>query len=146
MKKAVLLMVALIGLSAASCGDNSSTVTGLLPRTLVVANGTIQVPAGSWNYYQINILGSMTNPHLSGTFTAHGGSGNDIVVLIMTDTEYTNWSNGHSVTPEYNSTQLTTSSFDVALPIGMHYLIYNNTFSPLSVKTVDAFAQLDWES
>ncbi len=63
----------------------------------------------------------------------------------MSATDYTNWSNGHSVTPLYNSGQLTTASFDVSLGVGTYYVVYDNSFSVISTKNVTTRVDLTYE-
>ena len=64
---------------------------------------------------------------IRGSFTASGGSGNDIRVLIMDSTAFTNWQNGHQVNIYYDSGQQTTGSISTSLPNGpgTYYLVYN---------------------
>jgi len=116
------------------------------PHSDLIANTAFNVPAGSWRYYTIAVTSVMLSPHLEGTFTASGGSGNDIRVLVMTETDYVNWSNGHAVYPEYNSGQVTTGSFDVSLNTGTHYLVYDNTFSSVSDKGVTTTVHLKYDT
>jgi hypothetical protein len=116
------------------------------PHSDLIANTTFNVSAGSWRYYTIDVTYVMLSPHLAGTFTASGGSGNDIRVFVMTDTDYVNWSNGHAVYPEYSSGQLTTGSFDVYLSTGSYYLVYDNSFSSVSDKNVTTTVRLNYDT
>ncbi len=140
-----LMVIALLGLIVMSCGDNSNPFKTPTLQTLQIVNDTINVPVDHIIYYQVNVTNDMKNPRLAGSFTAHGGSGNDIIVLVMSASDYTNWSNGHAVTPEYNSTKITTASFNISLGVGTHYLVYDNTFSAVTEKYVDTHIDLNWE-
>lgn len=80
---------------------------------------------------------------LSGTFTASGGSGNDIIVLVMGATDYVNWENEHQASTYYDSGQITTGGFNVILPSsGTYHLVYSNQFSIISTKNVNTQANL----
>jgi hypothetical protein len=116
------------------------------PHSDLIANTTFNVPSSTWSFYTVDVTSAMLTPHLEGTFTASGGSGNDIKVLVMTATDYINWSNGHTVYPEYNSGQLTTGSFDVYLSVGSYYLVYDNSFSTLSDKNVTTLVHLNYDT
>ena len=123
---------------------------GIFPstHTVNIVNGLITVNAGYYEYYQVYVPSGATNVQIQGSFTASGGSGNDIVVLIMDSTNFINWQNGHQASAYYNSGELTTSSFDVPLPSGSgsYYLVYSNTFSVLSQKNVNTQANLSYTS
>jgi hypothetical protein len=123
---------------------------GILPstHTVSIVNGLITVNAGEYEYYQFYVPPGATNVHVRGSFTASGGSGNDIAVLIMDSTEFSNWQNGHQAGAYYDTSQLTTSSFDVPLPSGSgtYVLVYSNTFSFISQKNVNTQANLSYTS
>jgi len=109
-----------------------------------VVNGTITVSKGNYEYYPIIVSGDEHNAQLSGSFIASGGSGNDIIVLIMDQTSFINWQNGHQASDYYNSGQTTTGAFSVALTSGTYYLVYSNAFSIISSKNVNTQASLDY--
>jgi RNA polymerase subunit RPABC4/transcription elongation factor Spt4 len=139
----IVIIVGVIGLSA--WNSSSSLSPGIIPQeyTINIVNGLITVNAGLYKYYMFSVPSGASNAHVSGTFTASGGSGNDIVVLIMDSTNFINWQNGHSANTYYNSGPLTTSSFDVSLPAGeSYYLVYSNTFSTVSSKNVQTTVNL----
>jgi len=140
---AVTLLAAALSLVACHHEPQPTVPT---PHSDLVANATINVPASSWRYYTIAVTSAMLSPHLEGTFTASGGSGNDIKVLVMTEADYVNWSNGHAVYPEYSSGQVTTGSFNVSLSTGTHYLVYDNSFSSVSSKDVTTTVHLKYDT
>lgn len=143
-KKGLLTIFIIIGIAISGCvsgsSDKSSTYEPPLYKSPVyktinqnIANGVIPVGAGNYNYYQFSVP---TQASISGDFTAFGGSGNDILVVILDETAYINWINGHSVSTYYNSGQMTTGSITVSVPKGNYYLIYSNKFSVVSNKNV----------
>lgn len=130
----------------ANCHSPSDDNNNPQPHTQNVVNATITVQPGSWDYYTVTTTSSMSSPSLSGSFTASGGSGNDIYVYVMDATDYVNWSNGHQVTPLYNSGKVTTANFNVSLgSSGTYYLVYDNTFSTFSSKNVATDVNLEYE-
>ncbi len=69
---------------------------------------------------------------------ANGGSGNDIQFAIANEESFENFRNGHPVNVYYNSGQLTTNNFDIALPSsGIFFVIYSNIFLSFSGKRVN---------
>jgi hypothetical protein len=111
-----------------------------------VVNATISVGSSTHEAYNAVVGQNFQNPHLVGSFRASGGSGNDIVVLVMGEADYINWANGHESRVLYNSGQLTTSSFDVGpLQPGKYYIVFNNSFSTFSTKRVAARVDLRYQ-
>jgi len=112
-----------------------------------IVNGTIGVSAGTHTSYRATVTGSMNNVHLVGQFRASGGSGNDIIVLVMSEMDYTNYSNGHKASVYYNSDQTTVGSFDVRLSdAGTYFVVYDNNFSFISAKNVATRVDLKYET
>ena len=108
-----------------------------------VVNGQISVSAGQSEDYQITVPDGASNAQLTGNFQASGGSGNDIIVMVMDQTDFVNWQNGHQVSTLYNSGQLTTASVSASLPgSGTYYLVYSNAFSTFSSKSVNTQVNL----
>lgn len=119
----------------------SSTTT----HSYNIVNGLITVQPSQYNYYVLTIPTSASSIVVSGSFTASGGSGNDIDVLLMDQTNYVNWSNSHAFTAYYDSGQTTTGTFSANLPSGgTYYLVYSNTFSTVSSKNVQTTANLSY--
>jgi hypothetical protein len=76
---------------------------------------------------------------------ASGGSGNDVEVLILSDTHFLNWKNGRSVTPLYDSGKVTGAEvFARPSASGTYYMVLSNTFSAITPKAVGANVQLLW--
>ena len=85
------------------------------------------------------------NFRLLGSFTASGGSENDIVVLILVDSAYTNWVSGHEVTALYSSGQVTEGTFNVPITISSthtYHVVYSNRFST-STKRVTTTVNIE---
>lgn len=146
MKKRVLWSGVLLAAIVACSGDSTvNTGVSQTPRSANLTNGTVTVQANSWVSLPVTITRGMAQAMLTGSFTARGGSGNDIKVLVMDETAYVNWSNGHSVSVYYTSGQMTTGSFSVNLRnVGNYVIVYDNSFSLLSTKYVSTRVDLNW--
>lgn len=95
------------------------------------------VPKLSSHSYKFAIPTGANAALLQGHFSAIGGAGNDIEAWLMSDDEFVNWQNRHSVTPIYNSGRVTQATINVSLPQpGTYYLVFNNRFSFVSPKAV----------
>jgi hypothetical protein len=110
-----------------------------------LVNGLLTINGGGYEYYSFTVPSGASDIQVSGSFTASGGSGNDIRIYIMGSTSFTNWKNGHSASTYYNSGQMTTGSISATLPSsGTYYLVYDNTFSLFSQKNVNTWATLSY--
>jgi hypothetical protein len=139
-----IVLVSLLVLGFHGTGGGGGTLPST--HTVNIVNGLITVNANEYEYYQFYVPSGATNVRVQGSFTASGGSGNDVAVLIMDSTDFINWQNGHQASAYYSSGQLTTSSFDAPLPSGSgtYYLVYSNTFSIISQKNVNTQANLSY--
>jgi Ca2+-binding RTX toxin-like protein len=124
MKKGLLFVAVIFGIVLSGCVSN---------KTETIVDGVVTVEAGKYVDYNFSVPSQAS---ISGNFTASGGSGNDIRVLILDETSYINWINGHNVSTYYDSGQITTGSITASVPKGNYYLVYSNTFSTLSAKNV----------
>ena len=115
------------------------------PHTVNIVNRLITVNSLGYEYYPFYVPSGATDVYVQGSFTASGGSGNDIEVLIMDSTEFINWLNEPQASAYYNSGQVTTSNFNVHLPSGSgtYYLVYSNKFSSTQ-KNVLTLAYLSY--
>jgi len=117
-----------------------------VPQSSNLVNGTVTANAGSYYYQAFTVDTSyMTNPTVVGSFTASGGSGNDVIALILDAMSFTNWVNGHQVNTYYNSGQVTVANINAPISTsGTYYLVFSNTFSIISTKHVAATVNLTW--
>jgi hypothetical protein len=147
---AVGVIVALIGammivwVSGFASGGALSKVAKV-GHTEILSQGAFSVSAHEVNAGQFSVPNGATDVKVTGRFIASGGSGNDIIVIIMSDTDYINWRNGHSASTYYNSGKVTADDIDVTLPAGKsYYLVFDNTFSVISTKNVSANIELNY--
>ena len=72
-----------------------------------------------------------------GSFTASGGTGNDIMVLIFEDDiQLQNYLDGKSYIAKYESGKVTSGNFNKALEEGQCIILFDNSFSLISSKMV----------
>ena len=107
-------------------------------NSVTIANETLSVRPGGYVYYTVEVPSYAINPAFSISFTASGGTSNDICVFVIQGTaEFVEWQHGFSVPVIYNSGQVTAASTTVYLPgPGTYYIVFDNTFSWTSTKTV----------
>lgn len=107
--------------------------------------GEITVPQARMWYLSFTVpsdaIGAST---VTGKFTASGGTGNDIVVVLMDQDNLTNWMNGHAAQSYYFSGQETTGTLNVNLRPGNYVLALDNRFSLLTAKYVNIWAVLKY--
>jgi hypothetical protein len=144
-----LILVLLVIWWAVNKQDSSNTSAGFRPSTpsilqpqlhrVTIGSGALTVNASTYAYFTLNVPSGANNVRLQGRFSATGGSGNDIEVFLLSDSQYTNWQNGHSTPTFYNSGKVTVNDLNVVLPndAGTYYLVFNNKFSLLSPKAVE---------
>lgn len=146
----VSLVIVALNLLCVSCSSsippNNQPQQTLVHHTLNLVNRIITVKAGSWYSTSFTVSGSPLSEMVRGSFTASGGSGNDIIALILDDMAYTNWSNGHQVSTLYNSGQVTVANINVPITTaGTYHLIFSNTFSTFSSKEVNTKVDAVWD-
>ena len=132
-----ILVVALLAIVAYLLTGNHNSLTP--PQTQVLVNNVVSIPAHGSTHYEFTLT---RNALVSGDFRAFGGSGNDVVVLVMDADSYVNWTNGHQVRVYYNSGQETVGDLSVMLPPGDYYLVFDNNFSLITPKSVEAHINL----
>ncbi len=140
-----IIVVVLASMGARSSNPSNTNVPTFVPteQRVNLVNGIIGVPSGGYQFYSFSAPNDASNARVEGTYTASGGSGNDINIAIMDETAFTNWKNGHQVNVYYNSGQLTTGRIDASVPAGETlYLVYDNTFSSFTDKDVTTKADL----
>ncbi len=111
-----------------------------------ILNGSVAVQAAGRIRYQVPVASTMLNPRIVGRLAATGGTGNDIIVGVMSDAEYVNYANGHRGTPLYYSGQVTVADVRASLPGPGTYVVFlDNKFSAFTPKTVEGRLQLAWD-
>jgi len=129
-------------------GEPQTTVApALTVKTDTLTTGSMAIAAGQMRWIQFLVKpGVMIGTRVSGRFSASGGSGNDIEVLLADEDNFTNWRNRHPAQVLYQSGKVTVGEIDVPISTpGNYYLVFNNAFSGFSAKTVEANVQLRYQ-
>ncbi len=108
--------------------------------TTPVGDPAFTVPAHSAKQYKFAVPPGATAVRLDGHFAATGGPRNSIEVWVMNDDEFVNWLNHHPPRAIYNSAKVTQGTLRVSLPsdAGTYHVVFNNEFSVLTPKAVEA--------
>lgn len=114
--------------------------------TKPVGDPAFTVAAHSAKHYQFAVPPGATEVRLDGHFTATGGPRNSIEVWVMNDDEFVNWLNHHPPKAIYNSAKVTQGTLRVSLPsdAGTYHIVFNNEFSVLTPKAVEASLTLKY--
>ena len=131
----VILVAGLLTISAVA---HSAT------RSRAVLDSPLDVPAVTWKSIPIVVTSTMPDAHLQGDVRASGGTGNDIEILLMTEADWTNFSNGHHAEVLFKSGRTTVSTLDVPLPEGAYRLVFSNTFSGITPKRITGSVLVSW--
>jgi hypothetical protein len=111
-----------------------TTVSAISQRRNPIVSGTFVVEPGHYNWNKFDV--PEDGARVQGRFRAQGGSGNDIIVLILDEDGFENWRNGHTVNAYYNSGKVTVGTVNTTLSGGSYYVIFSNSFSSVSNKAV----------
>jgi hypothetical protein len=134
----------------AACGGaktpihtNPNAVLKAAADAVPIVTGTFVVSPRTFKPFEIVVASGMLRPRIEGTFTASGAN-NDIEVLLLDETQYQNWQNRHEFRVTYQSGRVTADRLRIELPDepGKYFMIFNNRFSMLSNKGVDANLRL----
>jgi hypothetical protein len=115
------------------------------PRVLTLVDTAFTLNAAQGQHWNFSVPSNATDIHIEGTFTASGGTGNDVEVYLLNDDEFVNWQNHHAVSTLYNSGRVTQGTLNAPLTSGgTYHLIFNNKFSLFSPKAVKASVRLHY--
>lgn len=129
-----------------SRSNGPSTLRQLVaqPRTSVLSNAEFALSAAQYRYIRFEVPQNAGAVRVEGAFSASGGAGNDVEAYIFSNDDFVNWQNRHPVRTFYNSGRVTQGTLEVSLPplAGTYYLVFSNSFSLLSSKTVQTSIRL----
>ncbi len=139
---AIIILFTIAG-SIVTFGVLTTSQVLALPGTITVApiiNENITISASTSLDYQFKVPPDVTNTWISGTFTAQGGTTNDIKVYIFDNTNFNNYNTGQNFTALYQSGLTSNSTISVNnISNGSYYLVLDNECST-SQKTVNISA------
>lgn len=104
-----------------------------------VVRSTFRVDAAKANYFQFKLPSYFRDGRIAGNALATGGAGNDIRVLILTEQQFQVWTRSPRPEALYDSGQR--RSVVLRVPVsnpGTYYVVFDNRFSVLSPKNVEA--------
>ena len=144
-----LAIMAVVGLVMVISNQHVASATApyapsirTVPVVQNIASGQSLITANGFAFYRFQVTPAMRSAHVTGKFSAFGGSGNDIAAILATEEEATNWINGHQAKAFYTTPgRETTGTFDVHLGPGSYSFAISNRFSAFSSKSV--FLQVD---
>jgi hypothetical protein len=113
-----------------------------------LVSGSIAVNAHSMYWVNFTIAPQMHKARVTGHFQTFGGRLNDIQAVICSEDDFTNFRNGHQAQVFYDSNKTTVGRINATLPDapGRYVLAFNNSFSPLSGKTINGEVTLGFET
>jgi hypothetical protein len=116
------------------------------PRVMALVDTAFTLNATQGTHWNFTVPPSATDVRVEGTFSASGGTGNDVEVYLLNDDEFVNWQNHHAVSTLYNSGRMTQGTLNVVLPSGAenYHLVFSNQFSLFSPKAVRASIRLHY--
>ena len=120
----IVIIIVVVGVVIASLSMQSPRV-----YTITISNDQETVFARTYSPHPFTILSGASNSSVSGTFTAQGGSDNDIKIYIIDSANFVNYTNNNDFSSLYYSGQIHTASFSVNLSSGNYYLVLDNKFS-----------------
>jgi uncharacterized protein YgiM (DUF1202 family) len=101
-----------------------------------IISSSVVVPPGK--FYTVPFSITSFESTITGRFRVQGGSNNDIEVYIFDSDGLENWKNGNRASTYYNSGRVTVASINRILSRGNYSLVFNNGFSIVSNKVVEA--------
>jgi hypothetical protein len=117
----------------------------LTPHSVSAINSAFTVRAAGYDFQKLTVPADSQSVSIDGRFTATGGRGNDIEVYILNEDSFVNFQNGHQSPAFYNSGKVTQANIAANLPGGgTYYVVWNNGFSLLTPKAVQATVTLHY--
>lgn len=123
----IVIIIVVVGVVIASLSMQS-------PRVYTITIFNDQETVNAYTPHPFSIPPGASNSSVSGTFTAQGGSDNDIKVYIIDSADFWNYTNNNDFSYLYYSGQIHTASFSVNLSSGDYYLLLDNKFAALSYQ------------
>jgi hypothetical protein len=136
MKRLILItLCSIVSVAILSMAQDAASVVA---RPVVQAAFT--VPARGAKEYKFMVPPGANSVSLEGRFVATGGPHNSIEVWVMNDDQFVNWTNRHPLNTIYDSQKVTQGTLKVALPsdAGAYHVVFNNEFSVLTPKAIEA--------
>lgn len=142
---AVLMLDGCLGAGAKKPLDAASSLVKRAGDQLV--GGALAIAPRTFTPIKFVVPSGSSKLELDGTFSATGGANNDIEVILLEETQFLNWQNGHKFTATYQSGRVTADRIRVPLPPDpvTYILVFSNRFSIFSAKDVKADVKLQYD-
>ncbi len=140
----VIVVIVVAGILLSAYVPRSPLFVGPRPQTVTIVNGQLNLQT---TYYAANftVPNGAQQIKVNITFTAQGGSGNDIKFFAFAREQFFNWANHKSYLAIRETGQITSLNEEISLPSsGSYSLVYDNSYSFFSTKTVQARATLTY--
>ena len=147
-KTASVLALVVVASVMSGCGYGAPAVApayNAIKEPLVT--GGFAVGPRTFKEYKFVVTSAMSKPRLEGTFSASGGSGNDIEVSVLDESQFANWQKRRAFDATFESGRVTDATLNVTVPESpaTYYLVFSNRFSLFSNKAVTASVQLCYD-
>lgn len=109
-----------------------------------IVDATIVVPPSQYVYYTVTSTPDSNNCKIQGSFSAKGGN-DDIKVYIVDQNGFNNLKSGNQFSVYFSTPQQVSGNFGANVPCGQPiYLVYDNSFSIITSKTVTTKADFEY--
>ena len=106
-------------------------------------SGQLVVGAGKYASVKFNVPSWMRSARVVGSFRTSGRSTKSIEVVLLQEDEFQNWANGRQARVLYSSGRATAGKIEAPVgKVGTYYLVFNNSFSPYTKKSIAAEVEL----
>lgn len=142
------LFIAVLAFSVTSArfGNLASSSPSVPTNAYVenIASGIISIGEGSYEYREFEVPADSSNSIVRGSFHVLADAGGQIQVFIFDEKQFANWQDNRTLTPNhFYSGEVTIANLEDGVPPGKKlYLVFDNTFSSTSAKTVSANIEL----
>lgn len=120
-----------------------TSTQGSEPQSYQIVSQAFTLKAGEFRYYKFTIPKSSGSGLVSGNFIASGGA-DDIYVVIINETGFTNFKSGNDYKAYYTSGKVTTDDIEINLASGTYYIVFSNAYSILTPKAVNADINVEY--
>jgi predicted nucleic acid-binding Zn ribbon protein len=139
----VLAIIAVVVWRSSRHSIPLSETEGLGFASEKLASGQLVVEAGKYASVKFNVPSWMGNARVVGSFRASGRSTNRIEVVLVGEGEFQNWANGRQARVLYSTGRATAGRINSPVSqVGTYYLVFNNSFSPRTNKSITAEVEL----
>jgi hypothetical protein len=117
-----------------------------LPHTVEISDSEFPIAAASGVDFKFSVPAGAFDVRVEGTFSAAGGSLDDLEVLLFTSDEFQHWRNQEPATTLYKSGENTNGVLNIAVPsvTGTYHLVFSNNFLLSTPKVVQASLRLHY--